>query len=48
MIFVHRQLQEKALEHQEPINFILYDLGQAFDTVPRESMWAVLDVSDIF
>ena len=42
MIFCARQLQEKAREQQKPLYMIFYDLEKAFDSVPREAMWAVL------
>ena len=42
MIFCARQLQEKAREQQKPLYMVFYDLEKAFDSVPREAMWAVL------
>ena len=42
MIFVVRQLVEKALEHQTKQYLIFVDLHKAYDSVPREAMWAAL------
>ncbi len=41
MIFMVRQLAEKAFEHQTKIHLIFVDLRKAYDSVPREAMWAV-------
>ncbi len=41
MIFMVRQLAEKAFEHQTKIYLIFVDLRKAYDSVPREAMWAV-------
>ena len=42
MIFVVRQLAEKAVEHQATQYFVFVDLKKAYDSVPREAMWMVL------
>ena len=42
MIFVVRQLAEKAVEHQAKQFFVFVDLRKAYDSVPREAMWMVL------
>ncbi len=43
MIFVIRQLVEKAVEHQAVQHFVFVDLKKAYDSVPREAMWIVLN-----
>ena len=42
MIFVVRQLAEKAIEHQTKQYFIFVDLRKAYDSVPREALWTAL------
>ena len=42
MIFVVRQLAEKAVEHQATQYLVFVDLKKAYDSVPREVMWMVL------
>ena len=42
MIFCARQLQEKSREQQRPLFMVFYDLEKAFDCVPRDAMWSVL------
>ena len=42
MIFVVRQLVEKAFEHKTKQFLIFVDLRKAYDSVPREAMWKVL------
>ena len=42
MIFVVRQLAEKAVEHQAIQYFVFVDLKKAYDSVPLEAMWMVL------
>ena len=42
MIFVVRQLAEKAVEHHTKQFFVFVDLRKAYDSVPREAMWRVL------
>ena len=39
MIFVVRQLAEKAIEHQTKQYFIFVDLRKAYDSVPQEALW---------
>ena len=43
MIFVCRQIIEKASEQQEPISIGFVDLRKAFDTVNREMLFGVLE-----
>ena len=50
MIFVVRQLVEKALEHSTKQYLIFVDLHKAYDSVLREAMWIALrklGVSDL-
>ena len=42
MIFCLRQLQEKAVEHNQSLYIAFIDLAKAFDTVCRELLWKVL------
>ena len=42
MMFVVRQLVEKAFEHQSKQYLIFMDLRKAFDSVPPKAMWVVL------
>ena len=42
MIFTMRQLVEKSREHESKAFFTFIDLKKAYDSVPREAMWAVL------
>ena len=42
MIFVVRQLFEKAREHQESLFTLFVDLRKAYDSVPRDALWRVL------
>ena len=39
MIFVIKQLAEKAVEHQATQYFVFVDMKKAYDSVPREAMW---------
>ena len=39
MVFVVRQLAEKAVEHHTKQFFVFVDLCKAYDSVPREAMW---------
>ena len=41
-IFMLQQLFEKAREKDRPLYVCSIDLKQAFDSVPREALWAVL------
>lgn len=42
LIFVSRQLVEKAREQRRPIYSVFIDLVKAFDTVPRQLLWELL------
>ncbi|XP_076030408.1 uncharacterized protein LOC143018707 [Oratosquilla oratoria] len=42
MVFVVRQLQEKAIEQQQDLYMIFVDLAKAFDTVNRTLLWEIL------
>ena len=43
MIFVARQLIEKAREHNQPLYMLFVDLRKAYDSVPRQALWKVLE-----
>ena len=43
MIFVARQLVEKAREHGESLYVLFVDLRKAYDSVPRQALWKVLE-----
>ncbi len=43
MIFVARQLVEKTREHNESLLMLFVDLRKAYDCVPRQALWKVLD-----
>ena len=43
MIFVARQIQEKAREQQRDLCMAFIDLSKAFDTVDRHLLWRVLE-----
>jgi len=43
MIFVARQLVEKAREHQSDLFFLFVDLKKAYDSVPHPALWRVLE-----
>ena len=43
MIFVARQLVEKAREHNSLLFVLFVDLKKAFDSVPRDALWQVLE-----
>ena len=38
-----RQLLEKTREHQDALFTLFVDLRKAYDSVPREALWQVLD-----
>ena len=42
MIFVARQLVEKTLEHDYSLYILFVDLRKAYDSVPRNALWKVL------
>lgn len=42
MVFIARQLQEKAIEQQQDLYMIFVDLAKAFDTVNRTLLWEIL------
>ena len=42
MIFTLRQLQEKAIEQQQPLLMLFVDFAKAFDTVTRKGLWRLL------
>ena len=43
MIFVARQLVEKAREHGESLYVLFVDLRKAYDSVPRQALWKILE-----
>ena len=43
MIFCARQVIEKTLEHEESLHIVFVDLRKAYDSVPRDAMWRVLE-----
>ena len=43
MIFVARQLLEKAREHQESLFTLFVDLRKAYDSIPQQALWQVLE-----
>ena len=43
MIFVARQLVEKVREHGKPLSALFVDLRKAYDSVPRQALWKVLE-----
>ena len=47
MIFVARQLLEKAREHKDDLSTLFVDLRKAYDSVPREALWRVLERCDV-
>ena len=42
MIFCLRQLQEKCIEQDRPLNMVFVDFSKAFDTVGRIGLWQLL------
>ena len=42
MIFVVRQLAEKAIEHNSNQYLVFVDLHKAYDSVPRSALWIAL------
>ena len=47
MIFVARQLVEKARDHQDLLFTLFVDLRKAYDSVPRLALWQVLKKSGV-
>ena len=43
MIFVARQLIEKTREHDDVLFMLFVDLKKAYDSIPREALWKVLE-----
>ena len=43
MIFVARQLVEKAREHSELFYVLFVDLGKGYNSVPRQALWKILE-----
>ncbi|KAK2178130.1 hypothetical protein NP493_561g01005 [Ridgeia piscesae] len=42
MIFCLRQIQEKSIEQDRPMNMVFVDFSKAFDTVGRTGLWQLL------
>ena len=42
MLFVVRQLAEKAFEHHMKQHFIVIDLRKAYDSISRVALWTTL------
>ena len=43
MIFCTWQTVEKVIEYREQLFIVFVDLRNAYDSVPREAMWHVLE-----
>ena len=43
MIFCARQMIEKAVEHNTKIFMLFIDLRKAYDSVPCQALWRVLE-----
>ena len=43
MFFVARQLLDKAREHQDDLFTLFVDLRKAYDSMPREALWRMLE-----
>ena len=43
MIFMAQQLVEKTIEHDDSLFVLLVDLQKAYDSIPRCSLWHVLE-----
>ena len=43
MIFIARQLVEKTREHNDTLYMLFVDLKKAYDSVPRQALWKVLE-----
>ena len=47
MIYVVRQLVEKAIEHASNMHMVFVVLRKAYDSVPRAALWLVLQKLDL-
>ena len=47
MMFVARQLVEKAREHNQSLYMLFVDLRKAYDSVPRQALWKVLEKCEV-
>ena len=43
MIFATRQLMEKTREHEDSLFTLFVDLRKAYNSVPRQALWRVLE-----
>ena len=43
MIFAARQLIEKSREHADSLFVLFVDLKKAYDSVPRQTLWSLLE-----
>ena len=43
MLFAARQLAEKSREHADSLFVLFVDLKKAYDSVPRQALWRVLE-----
>ena len=43
IIFMAWQLMEKALEHGETLFVLFVDLKKAYNSIPRQALWRVLE-----
>ena len=43
MIFCARQVIEKTLEHEESLYSVFADLKKAYDSIPQDALWRVLE-----
>ena len=43
MVFVIRQLIEKTIEHDSSLYILFVDLKKAYDSIPRDCLWRVLE-----
>ena len=47
MVFVARQLVEKTREHNDTLYMLFVDLKNAYDSVPRQALWKVLETCGV-